>query len=107
MRKGIAADPHEPEKTTFNYQKYSIEDVSKTVDRRKGNTCKVSPYRLLINDGHDYLLAFDDRVQAKSTLFMQITGSFKTQYGYCFEMRLTFLQEKRAKSQKAKKDSEP
>ena len=107
MRKGIAADPHEPEKTTFNYQKYRIEDVSKTVDRRKGNTCKVSPCRLLINDGHDYLLAFDDRVQAKSTLFMQITGSFKTQYGYCFEMRLAFLQEKRAISQKTKKDSEP
>ena len=37
----------------------------------------------------------------------EIIGAFKTQYGYCFEMRLTFLQEKRAKSQKAKKDSEP
>lgn len=100
MRKGIAADPHEPEKTTFNYQKYRIEDVSKTVDRRKGNTCKVSPYRLLINDGHDYLLAFDDRVQAKSTLFMEIIDAFKTQYGYCFGRRLTFLQEKRHKSRK-------
>ena len=85
MRKGTAADPHEPEKTTFNYQKYSIEGVSKTLDRRKGYTCNVSPHRLLINDGHYYLLAFDDRVQAKSTLFMQITDAFKIQYGYCLK----------------------
>ena len=85
MRRGTAADPHEPEKTTFNYQKYSIEGVSKTLDRRKGNTCNVSPYRLLINDGHYYLLAFDDRVQAKSTLFMQIIDAFKIQYGYCLK----------------------
>ena len=85
MRRGTAADPHEPEKTTFNYQKYCIEGVSKTLDRRKGNTCNVSPHRLLINDGHYYLLAFDDRVQAKSTLFMQIIDAFKIQYGYCLK----------------------
>lgn len=61
MRRGTADDPHEPEKITFKYQKYSIEDVSKTVDRRKGERYKVSPYRLLINDGNYYLLAYSDK----------------------------------------------
>ncbi len=63
MRRGIAADPHKPEKVTFKYQKYSIQDVTKTVDQRKGERYKVSPYKLLINDGNYYLLAFDDKYQ--------------------------------------------
>lgn len=67
MRRGTADDPHEPEKITFKYQKYSIEDLSKTVDRRKGERYKVSPYRLLINDGNYYLLAFSDKDQEMRT----------------------------------------
>ena len=67
MRRGTAADPHLPEKITFKYQKYSIEDVTKTVDRRKGTVYKVSPFRLLINEGNYYLLAFDDKSQAMRT----------------------------------------
>ena len=67
MRRGTVADPHTPEKITFKYQKYSIEDVSKTIDRRKGASYKVSPYRLLINDGNYYLLAFDDKAQDMRT----------------------------------------
>ena len=67
MRRGTNDDPHEPEKITFRYQKYSIEDVSKTVDRRKGERYKVSPYRLLINDGNYYMLAFDDKAQDMRT----------------------------------------
>ncbi len=67
MRRGTTADPHEPEKITFKYQKYSIEDVTKMVDRRKGAVYKVSPYRLLINDGNYYLLAFDDKSQEMRT----------------------------------------
>ena len=67
MRRGTAADPHTPEKITFKYQKYSIQDVTKTVDRRKGETYKVSPYKLLINDGNYYLLAFDDRAKDMRT----------------------------------------
>ena len=50
-------------KISFKYQKYSIQDVTKTVDRRKGERYTVSPYRILINDGNYYLLAFDDRSQ--------------------------------------------
>lgn len=67
MRNGTADDPHRPEKITFKYQKYSIDDGIKTVDRRRGNTYKVSPYRLLINDGNYYLLAFDDKAQDMRT----------------------------------------
>ena len=67
MRRSTSADPHLPEKITFKYQKYSIDDVTKMVDRRKGAPYKVSPYRLLINDGNYYLLAFDDRAQEMRT----------------------------------------
>lgn len=34
MWRGTAADPHTPEKITFNYQKRSIDDVTQTIDRR-------------------------------------------------------------------------
>ena len=36
MSRGSRELPHKPEKITFKYQKYSIQDVTKTVDRRKG-----------------------------------------------------------------------
>ena len=67
MRRGTAAEPHTPEKITFKYQKYSIQDVTKTVDRRKGERYKVSPFRLLLNDGNYYLLAFSDMDQEMRT----------------------------------------
>lgn len=67
MSLGSREAPHTPEKITFKYQKYSIEDVSKTIDRRKGNLYKVSPFRLLINDGNYYMLAFDDKSQQMRT----------------------------------------
>ena len=67
MNPGSREVPHTPEKITFKYQKYSIEDVNKTIDRRKGNLYKVSPFRLLINDGNYYMLAFDDKSQQMRT----------------------------------------
>ena len=67
MRRSTAADPHVPEKISFKYQKNTIQDVTKTVDRRKGERYTVSPYRILINDGNYYLLAFDDRSQDTRT----------------------------------------
>ena len=67
MSRGSREARHTPEKITFKYQKYSIEDVSKTIDRRKGSLYKVSPYRLMINDGNYYLLAFDDESQEMRT----------------------------------------
>jgi predicted DNA-binding transcriptional regulator YafY len=47
--------------------KYSIDGGSKQVERRHGATYTVSPYKLLINDGNYYLLAFSDRYQDMRT----------------------------------------
>ena len=60
MRRSTGTELHTPEKITFKYQKYSIQDVTKTIDRRKGARYKVSPFRLLLNDGNYYLLAYSD-----------------------------------------------
>ena len=67
MSKSIGGVKHVPEKVTFKYLKYSIHDLSNQVERRQGETYKVSPYRLLINDGNYYLLAFDDKSQKMRT----------------------------------------
>ena len=67
MSKKLEGQKHEPEKITFQYLKYSINDVGKQVERRKGMKYTVSPYKLLINDGNYYLLAFDDYAQDMRT----------------------------------------
>lgn len=67
MRCGTAADPHTPEKITFNYQMRNIDDVTQTIDRKKGERYKVSPFRLLINEGNYYLLAYDEKKQDMRT----------------------------------------
>ena len=59
MAKKRNGKPHTPRKITFKYLKYTIDDVHSQVERKKGNTYKVSPFKLLINDGNYYLLAFD------------------------------------------------
>ena len=67
MSKELEGQKHEPEKITFQYLKYSINDVGKQVERRKGMKYTVSPYKLLINDGNYYLLAYDDDAQDMRT----------------------------------------
>ena len=67
MSSNIDELPHTPEKISFKYTKYSISDMNKQVERRKGERYTVSPFRLLINDGNYYLLAFDDRYQEMRT----------------------------------------
>ena len=67
MSKTQSGKKHIPEKITFKYLKYSIDDIHHQIERRHGNTYKVSPYHLLINDGYYYLLAFDDRAKAMRT----------------------------------------
>ena len=62
--------PHTPTKISFQYMKYSINDVKKEVERRKGAKYIVSPYKLLINDGNYYLLAYSD--QAKDMLTFRV-----------------------------------
>ena len=48
-------------KITFRYQKYTIRDRTQQVDRRGGATYKVSPFKLIINDGYYYLLAWNSK----------------------------------------------
>lgn len=59
--------PHTPQKITFKYLKYTLQNKGEQVERRKGATYKVSPYKLLINEGNYYLLSFDDKAQDMRT----------------------------------------
>lgn len=54
-------------KISFKYQKYTIQDRTQQVDRRKGAKYILSPFKLVINDGNYYLLAFDSKKQAIRT----------------------------------------
>ena len=60
MSKMIDGEKHIPEKISFQYLKYTIDDLENQTERRKGAKYIVSPYKLIINDGNYYLLAFDD-----------------------------------------------
>ena len=53
--------PKTPQKISFKYLKYTIQDKNTQVERRKRAAYKVSPYKLLINEGNYYLLAYDDK----------------------------------------------
>lgn len=57
----------EKEKISFKYQKYTIEDRTQQVDRRRGAAYIYSPFKLVINDGNYYMLAFDSRKKAMRT----------------------------------------
>ncbi|KIR02314.1 hypothetical protein P261_01129 [Lachnospiraceae bacterium TWA4] len=59
MSKTMDGKPHSPERITFKYLCYSISDISKQIERKRGQKYMVSPYQLLINNGNYYLLAFD------------------------------------------------
>ncbi len=63
MAKKQNGKPHTPQKISFKYLKYTISNIQQQVERRKGDTYIVSPYKLLINDGNYYLLAFADKEQ--------------------------------------------
>ena len=67
MAKKWDGEPHTPQKIGFKYLKYTLQDREAQIERRNGLLYRVSPYKLLINDGHSYLLAFDDRSQAMRT----------------------------------------
>lgn len=60
MATKIENQSHTPEKISFQYLKSSINDLSHQVERRQGIKYIVSPFKLIINDGNYYLLAFDD-----------------------------------------------
>ncbi|MBE7015224.1 MAG: WYL domain-containing protein [Ruminococcaceae bacterium] len=63
MSKKQDGKSHTPQKITFKYLKSTIDDVHSQKERKNGNLYKVSPYKLLINDGNYYLLAFDSDKQ--------------------------------------------
>jgi len=67
MSKMIDGEKHVPEKITFKYVKYDSDHMDTQSYRRKGDVYKVSPYRLLINEGNYYLLAYSDRYQDMRT----------------------------------------
>lgn len=67
MSKTRSGKEHTPEKISFKYLKYTIQNINKPVERRNGERYIVSPYRLLISDGNYYLLGFDDTKQAMRT----------------------------------------
>lgn len=58
---------HIPEKISFKYLKYSIDDVGQQVERRRGQNYTVSPFHFIINDGNYYMLAFDEKSQVIKT----------------------------------------
>ena len=59
MAKELGGERHKPEQISFKYLKSSINDLSQQVERRQGERYTVSPYKLLINDGNYYMLAYD------------------------------------------------
>ena len=67
MRDSTKDSPHIKHKITFKYLRYNINDVSKQAERRQGQKYIVSPFKLLINDGNYYLLAFSDKYQEMRT----------------------------------------
>ena len=60
MSTELYGEPHEPEKITFKYVRYSINNVKSLVEKRQGTRSKVSPFGLFEKNGHYYLLAYHD-----------------------------------------------
>jgi len=54
-------------KIRFKYQKYTLSDRSQQVDRRKGAEYVFSPFKLIINEGNYYLLAYDSKRKSMRT----------------------------------------
>ena len=61
MSRTLDGQTHLPEKISFKYLKYSIQNLRQRVERRGGDKYVVSPFKLMINDGYYYLIAFDDK----------------------------------------------
>ncbi len=62
MQYHLYGEPHTPEKISFKYLTHTIGSAEQ-VERRHGKDYVVSPYKLLINEGNYYLLAYDDTIK--------------------------------------------
>lgn len=67
MKATVDGQKHIPEKISFKYLKYTIQDVKQQVERRGGEKYVVSPFKLVINDGNYYLLAYNSDFQKMQT----------------------------------------
>ena len=65
MKKKSGKNKHDPEKISFKYVAAALK--GKTTELRKGERYIVSPFKLIINDGNYYLLAFDEKKAAART----------------------------------------
>ena len=65
MRTKAGKEKHVPEKISFKY--VAAAPKGKTTEMRKGERYIVSPFKIIINDGNYYLLAFDDKKAAART----------------------------------------
>lgn len=59
--------PHTPQKISFKYLQYDINNIPAQIEKHNGQVYKVSPFQMLINEGNYYLLAFDDKSQELRT----------------------------------------
>lgn len=65
MAKKLEGKPHTPQKISFKYttMKVSRSGTPTDLERRRGERYIVSPYKLMINNDHYYLLAYSDDAQ--------------------------------------------
>ena len=64
---------------SFRYQKFTIKDRTQQVDRRGGATYKISPFKLIINDGFYCQVTPNQYLQARGfrpALLFSVTFEF-------------------------------
>lgn len=67
MSDALDDQPHIPEKISFDYLKAAINEASMQAELKTDKHLVVSPFKLMINDGKYYLLAFDDESRRMRT----------------------------------------
>lgn len=63
MSRELYGQRHEPEQIRFKYLKHTISDVRQQAECRNGAYITVSPYKLIMNDGNYYLLAYEAKAK--------------------------------------------
>lgn len=67
MSRRIDGEKHTPEKIQFKYLKYKMNTIDEQVERRRGAQYVVSPYKIIIDNGLYYLLAYSDHFKKMRT----------------------------------------